>query len=94
MRPGTKVNPPAMTRAPTKRNSIAFRCLRTLWRRAAVTATGRLTTVKSVKRCIALKGPNVQVVLTKSELTATTIINATHVQPTIRCPVVPFGLAS
>ena len=50
MRPGTNVNSPAITSAPTKRPSIARRCYSTLCLCARHTATGSITNVKIANR--------------------------------------------
>ena len=57
MRPGRKVNAPAITSAPTKIEIIALRCCITRCLRACITASGSITSVKIDSAWIGLNGP-------------------------------------
>ena len=85
IRPGQKVNRPAMTRAPTKMLVIALRCRSTLCRCAAKTASGTVASVKIDRRWIGLKGPIMRNSWIENELAATTTISVTQIQPIVRC---------
>ena len=55
---GSKVNAPAIKRAPTNKPVMARRCCATSCRRARQTASGSMTSVNSDNRWIGLHGPH------------------------------------
>jgi hypothetical protein len=94
IRPGRKVNPPAITRAPVNNISIAMRCCAMSCRRACITASGNVTKTRMDSKWIGLHGPRSRIVWMNNELTATVSISMTHDQPIRRCGIVPFGAVS
>ena len=69
MRPGTKVNRPAITKAPRKIATIARRCCSTACRFAFQTASGSVTRVKIASRWMGLHGPQIRSSWMKNALT-------------------------
>lgn len=94
MRPGKSVKAPAITRAPRNIEIIALRCAgtRCLW--AASTASGKVTRVKIDSKWIGLQGPQALIWLIRNEAMATASMSNTHIHPTKRWGIVPFGAAS
>src|SRR5882757_9008352 len=94
IRPGTNVNRPAITSAPAKIEIIVILWARTLWRRAARTPNTSMIGVKIDSRWIGLQGPNSLIWWIQNELSATTAISTTQIQPSVRCGSVPLGAAN
>ena len=78
IRPGTKVNSPAISSAPANIAIMALRCWGTRWRRACRIANGSVASVKIDSRWIGLHGPHTRRSWIQNDVMQMTSISATQ----------------